>query len=150
VNDGRDTGGTNQKGCSKKASLRIFRPTGTMMIHTLFSKQVSLCTTFNFVLGTNYLEASYKTPYLARCRRLTPVILATQEAEIRSIVVRETLSQKTLHKNRDGKWLKVMGLSSNPSTAKTNKQTKNPPHLKECPINKWSTKVPGTSATTST
>jgi hypothetical protein len=41
---------------------------------------------------------------------LTPVILATQEAEFRRIVVQsqpgqivhETLSQKTLHKNRTG------------------------------------------------
>jgi cytochrome c-type biogenesis protein CcmH/NrfF len=37
---------------------------------------------------------------------LTPVILATQEAEIRRIAVRrqprKTLSQKTLHKNRAG------------------------------------------------
>jgi hypothetical protein len=41
---------------------------------------------------------------------LTPVVLATQEAEIRRIVVQshpgqvvpETLSRKTLHKNRAG------------------------------------------------
>jgi hypothetical protein len=46
----------------------------------------------------------------ARCHWLTPVILATQETEIRRItiriqprqIVRETLSQKTLHKNRAG------------------------------------------------
>jgi hypothetical protein len=46
---------------------------------------------------------------------LTPVILATQEAEIRKIAVRsqprqivhETLSRKTHHKNRAGEWLKV-------------------------------------------
>jgi hypothetical protein len=48
--------------------------------------------------------------YRARCPRLTPVILATQEAEIRRIlvqsqprkIVQETLSRKTLHKNRAG------------------------------------------------
>jgi hypothetical protein len=47
---------------------------------------------------------------LARHQWLTPVILATQEAQIRRIVVQsqpgqivpETLSQKTLHKNRAG------------------------------------------------
>jgi hypothetical protein len=43
-----------------------------------------------------------------RCQWLTPVILATQEAEIRKIsvlsqprpIIRVTLSQKPLHKNR--------------------------------------------------
>jgi hypothetical protein len=48
--------------------------------------------------------------YIARRRWLTPIILATQEAEIWRIVVRsqprqivrETLFQKTLHKNRAG------------------------------------------------
>jgi hypothetical protein len=47
----------------------------------------------------------------ARHQWLTPVILATQKAEIRRIVVqtqlgqtvRETLSRKTLHKNRAGR-----------------------------------------------
>jgi hypothetical protein len=47
----------------------------------------------------------------ARHRWLTPVILATREAEIRRImvrsqprqIVRETLSQNTLHKNRAGR-----------------------------------------------
>jgi hypothetical protein len=47
---------------------------------------------------------------IAGHRWLTPVILATQEAEIRRITVQsqlgqivwETLSQKTLHKNRAG------------------------------------------------
>jgi hypothetical protein len=54
-----------------------------------------------------------------------PVILATQEAEIRRISIRsqprqtvhKTLSQKILH-NKNGlvEWLKVKALSSNPST----------------------------------
>jgi hypothetical protein len=47
---------------------------------------------------------------LARCQRLTPIILAAQQAEIRRItvqsqpgqIVHETLSQKTHHKNRAG------------------------------------------------
>jgi hypothetical protein len=61
-----------------------------------------------------------------------PVILATQEAEIRGIKVRsqpgqivcETLSRKTLsQKIRLVEWLKVKALSSSPSTTKTNKQT---------------------------
>jgi hypothetical protein len=54
----------------------------------------------------------------------TPVILATQEAEIRRIVVQrqpgeivcETLSRKTLHKN------KVKDLSSSPRTTKNPKK----------------------------
>jgi hypothetical protein len=57
---------------------------------------------------------------------LTPVILATQEAEIRRIKVRsqqgqtvqETLSEKNQKKTRLVEWLKVKPLSSNPSTAK--------------------------------
>jgi hypothetical protein len=56
---------------------------------------------------------------------LMPVILATQEAEIRRIVARgqpgqivwETLSRKTLHKKGLAEWLKVKALSSSPSTA---------------------------------
>jgi hypothetical protein len=56
-----------------------------------------------------------------------PVILATQEAEIRRMAVpshprqinRETLSQKTLHQKIGlVEWLKVKALSSSPSTAK--------------------------------
>jgi hypothetical protein len=54
------------------------------------------------------------------------VILATQEAETRRIrvqsqpghIVHETLSQKTLHKNKASRWFKVKALSSNPSTTK--------------------------------
>jgi hypothetical protein len=55
-----------------------------------------------------------------------PVILATQEAEIRRIafqsqsgqIVHETLSQKTLHQKGLLEWLKVKALGSSPSTAK--------------------------------
>jgi hypothetical protein len=71
------------------------------------------------------------------------VILASQEVEImRSTaqsqpgqMVCETLSRKIPSLKRAGGWLKVKGLSSNPSTAKkkktqnqktTNKQTKTP------------------------
>jgi hypothetical protein len=52
---------------------------------------------------------------LARHWRLTPIILATQEAEIRRIVVQsqlwkiihETQLKKTLHKHGLVEWLKV-------------------------------------------
>jgi hypothetical protein len=58
-----------------------------------------------------------------------PVILATQESEIKRIVAQsqsrqivcETLSQKRLHKKRAGRWLKVKILSSSPRTAKKKK-----------------------------
>jgi hypothetical protein len=58
-----------------------------------------------------------------------PVILATQEAEIRRIAVRsqlgqtvrEILSQKPFTKLGLMEWLKVKALSSSPSTAKINK-----------------------------
>jgi hypothetical protein len=51
----------------------------------------------------------------ARCRWITPVIVATQEAEIRRIVVgsqpgqivHEIQSRKNQHKNRLVEWLKV-------------------------------------------
>jgi hypothetical protein len=62
-----------------------------------------------------------------------PVILATQETEIRRITVRsqpgqivlEILSQKTLHKKGLVEWLKVKALSLNSSTAKRKKKTLN-------------------------
>jgi hypothetical protein len=55
-----------------------------------------------------------------------PIILATQEAEIRKIMVQsqprqivlKTLSGKNHHKNRAVEWLKVKTLSSKPSTTK--------------------------------
>jgi hypothetical protein len=61
-----------------------------------------------------------------------PVILATQETEIRRIaiqsqsgqIVHGTLSQKTLHKNRTGGELKVKALSSSPSSTKKRKKCK--------------------------
>jgi hypothetical protein len=65
-----------------------------------------------------------------RCQWLTPVILATQEAEIRRImiqsqprqIVRETLSRKNSShkkkKKRAGGVAQGLALSSNPSTKK--------------------------------
>jgi hypothetical protein len=53
----------------------------------------------------------FKNQIVAGCRLFTPIILDTQEAEIRRImvqrsqpgqIVRETLSRKTLHKNGAG------------------------------------------------
>jgi hypothetical protein len=52
-----------------------------------------------------------------------PVILPSQEAEIRRIavqsqprqIVSKTLSQKSLHKKRLVEWFKVKALSSSPS-----------------------------------
>jgi hypothetical protein len=60
-----------------------------------------------------------------------PIILATQEAEIRRIVVQSeprqivpmTLSQKTLSQKIGlMEWLKVKALSSSPNTAKKKKK----------------------------
>jgi hypothetical protein len=59
---------------------------------------------------------------------LTPVILATQEPEIRRITDRnqygqialKTLSQKTFLKNRSGGVVKMKALSSSLSTTKKN------------------------------
>jgi hypothetical protein len=58
-----------------------------------------------------------------------PIILATQEAEIRQTEVRsqprwivlKTLSQKYKYKKGLVKWLKVKTLNSNPSTGKKNR-----------------------------
>jgi hypothetical protein len=60
------------------------------------------------------------------CQWLTPVILATQEAEIRRITVGSkpsqiyhgTLSQKTLLKNKTGGVVQAEALSSSSSTEK--------------------------------
>jgi hypothetical protein len=61
---------------------------------------------------------------------LTTIILATQEAEIRMIMVqsqlgqilREILSQKNLHRKGLVEWLKVKALSSSPNTTHTHTQ----------------------------
>jgi hypothetical protein len=61
-------------------------------------------------IRTKKKRMSYKHQILVGRWWLTPVILATQEAEIRRTVVQsqsrqivlKTLSQKTLHKNRAG------------------------------------------------
>jgi hypothetical protein len=58
---------------------------------------------------------------------LTPVIPATQEAEIRRIAD-QTLSRKTHHTKKKGlvEWLKMKVLSSNSRTAKQQQQQQNP------------------------
>jgi hypothetical protein len=74
---------------------------------------------------------------------LTPVILATQETEIRRIMVRsqprqivhETLSQKN-HK----KWLEVKAMSSNPSIILKNKKDR-----KEDALNSYQSSLNSTS-----
>jgi hypothetical protein len=66
------------------------------------------------------------------CWWLTPPILATQEAEIRRIlvqspprqIVHETLFQKYPSQQGLVEWLKVKTLSSSPSTAKTKERKK--------------------------
>jgi hypothetical protein len=74
---------------------------------------------------------------LARHQLLTPIIIATQEAESRRIMVQsqsgqtvgETMSQKTPSQNRAGQMVQVVkhlprrceALSSNPSTTKKGK-----------------------------
>jgi hypothetical protein len=67
----------------------------------------------------------------ARCQRFMLVILATQEAEIRRIVVRsqlwqivcEPLSWKTLHKNRAGGVARGEGPELKPQNHKKKKKT---------------------------
>jgi hypothetical protein len=60
------------------------------------------------------LQSGLRSQAIAGYQWLTSIILATQEAEIRRIAVRnhprkthETLSQKTLHKKGFVEWLKV-------------------------------------------
>jgi hypothetical protein len=68
----------------------------------------------------------------AGCRWLTPVIPATQEVEIRKIVVQsqpeqivhETLSQKIRHKNRAGRVAQGEGLEFKPQYHKKKKKKK--------------------------
>jgi hypothetical protein len=74
-----------------------------------------------------------------RCQWLIPVILATQEAEIRRIkvesqprqIVNETLSLKTLHKkkkkkkNRDGRVAQCESPKLKPQNRKKKKERKN-------------------------
>jgi hypothetical protein len=75
---------------------------------------------------------------MAGCWWFTPVILATQEAEINWIVVQsqlwqivgETLSQKTLHKNRAGGVAQVEGPEFKPQYHKKRGKKKN--YEKEC------------------
>jgi hypothetical protein len=78
------------------------------------------------------LFSSCKTEILlARHQWLTPVILATQEAEIRGIAVqsqnrkKKKCLQDPISKLGLVEWLKVKALNSSLSTAKTNKQNQN-------------------------
>jgi hypothetical protein len=81
------------------------------------------------LLDTKEREGS-RSQGQARCRWLTPVVLATQETEIRTItdqsqprqIIHGTLSQKTLHKKGLAEWLKVKALSPNPRTSKKKAQ----------------------------
>jgi hypothetical protein len=84
------------------------------------------------LLLVKYFMLRWKCYHQARHQWLTPVILATQEAEIRRIsvwsqlrqIVLETYFEKTLHKKGPTEWLKVKALSSNPSTARKRKKYK--------------------------
>jgi hypothetical protein len=67
-------------------------------------------------------RVAFKSANLAGCRWLTPVILATQEAEIRRIpvpsqpgqIVHGTLSQKSPSQNRAGGVAQGVGLEFKP------------------------------------
>jgi hypothetical protein len=69
---------------------------------------------------------------LAGCRWLTPVILATQKAEIRRMeiqgqsgqIVHETLSRKNLSQKRTGRVVQGVGPESNPQYRKKKKKKK--------------------------
>jgi hypothetical protein len=82
------------------------------------------------IQGSGVKELKSQEEPRARHWWLTSVILATQEAEIRRIMVRsqskkivhKTLSHKYLSQKGLAEWLKVKALSSSPSTAKKKKQ----------------------------
>jgi hypothetical protein len=67
-----------------------------------------------------------------------PVILATQDAEIRRIevqsqpgqIVHETLSQETLHKKRPVEWFKVLGPKFKPQYKEKKKKIQGTTSLK--------------------
>jgi hypothetical protein len=77
---------------------------------------------------------------LAGRQWLTPVILATQEVEIRRITVQsqprqivlETLSQKYPSQKGLVEWLKVKALSSSPSNTHTHTHTQIPLIVRSC------------------
>jgi hypothetical protein len=75
-----------------------------------------------------WVQGSIKVQWISRRQWLTPVILATQEAEIRRFTVwsqpqanssRDPISKKPNTKKRLMEWLKVWALSSSPGTAHT-------------------------------
>jgi hypothetical protein len=69
----------------------------------------------------------FKIQLLPRCQWLTPIIPTTQEADIRRItvlgqprqIVHQILSRKNPLQNEQMEWLKVLALSSSPSTTHT-------------------------------
>jgi hypothetical protein len=84
--------------------------------------------------SSKYVHLTIKTSIPTSHWWLTPVILATQEAEIRRIkvrsqpIVRKTLSQKTLHKKeRTGGLAQGVGPEFKPQFHKN--KNKNPPIL---------------------
>jgi hypothetical protein len=82
-------------------------------------------TVFYNILFILFCKYCYRS---SRCWCFMPVILATQEAGIRRIMIQshcgqllgETLFQKTHHKKGLMEWIKVYALSLNPSTTKKN------------------------------